>query len=55
VCMKHKGEKRVRFILEIAEGYTTFIACGEKIKVNPNDDFLGDLQSVVNVTSVSRM
>ena len=55
VCVAHKGDKRVRFILEVAEGYTTFIACGEQVKVNPNDDFVGDLQSILHVTSVSRM
>jgi DNA polymerase-3 subunit alpha len=55
VCVRHQGDKRVRFILELAEGYTTFIACGEKVKVNPNDEFLADLEGIANVTSVSRM
>lgn len=55
ICVEHKGDKRVRFILELAEGYTTFIACGEKVKVDPNDEFLAGLECISSVTSVTRM
>ena len=28
VCIEHKGDKKVRFIIELSDGYTTYIACG---------------------------
>lgn len=54
-CLKHKGDKGVRFILELADGYSTFITAGEKVKVNPNDDFIAGLESISSVVTVSRM
>ncbi len=55
ICNQHKGTKPVRLIVETGESYTAYLVCGDLIRVEASDDFIGKLQSLQGVTTVSRV
>ncbi len=55
LCHQHKGNKPLRLIVETDEAYTAYLVCGDLIRVEPNDDFIGKLESLQGVLTVGRV
>lgn len=55
LCRKYPGQKTLRLILEMPDDTTTYVACGDHMKIEPNDDFIGSLESLKGIKSVMRV
>ena len=55
LCERHKGEKPLRIILERAKAYSTFIVCGENTRVDPNDEFIAELEAMPGILKATRI
>lgn len=55
MCLKYKGTKPLRMQLDMPEGYSVMIRCGNELRIEPSEEALAELGSVIGVVSVSRM
>ncbi|MBL4818250.1 MAG: DNA polymerase III subunit alpha [Deltaproteobacteria bacterium] len=54
ICERHRGQKPMRLIFEHAEGFNTYMICGDHVRVNPSDAFLAELQDLDGIKKAVR-
>ncbi len=54
VCELHRGQKPMRLIFEHAEGFKTYMICGEHIRIDASDNFLAALENLNGVKKAVR-
>ncbi|MEI6790809.1 MAG: DNA polymerase III subunit alpha, partial [Myxococcaceae bacterium] len=54
LCELHKGQKPLRFVFEHAEGFSTYLVCGDTVRVDASEAFLMALENLEGVKKAVR-